>query len=534
MKSTRETYQKDSTFYLDLDGNRNFIRGGNTAKAGIDFFIADNSTITVSGEVGKSKSNAEGGGKIHNYSKSVSEDVYSVSENISARKNDFYSGTLNFQHKFNDSGHRLEVMAFHSNSKGNDEESEDEIFTGSEYVKTSKFASRISSFEDEKESDTRFKLDYMNPFTKTSRLEAGFQARMEKENQNFSFRDYDLVKNIWTSNPLFSSSTDYSDNIYAGYTTVSSKIGNLEYMAGLRAELNNRSIKNSNLQKDATLNRFDLFPSFHVSYKSKETNEFMASYSRRVNRPSGRDLDPTPGYMSRYTIWYGNPNLKPEFTDSYETGFLKRFGKSFASIDVFHRVTHNKIDRVLTIDQNGIINMKPENFDRDFSTGLELTANLNVTKWLLLNSSASMYNYRINGVLNGEEFNRNSTNWDGRMNATARVSSVGRFQLTGFFRGPSVSAQGKSKSMLFTNASYRYEFMDKKLSATISLQDIFGTAKFERESYGDNFKSWFKMQREPRVFMLTLSYKINNFKADTRENATGSNRGEGMDFGIGM
>lgn len=306
-------------------------------------------------------------------------------------------------------------------------------------------------------------------------------------------------------------------------------------MTGLRAEINNRIIQNSNIVSDATLNRFDIFPSLHLSYKIKETNEWMASYSRRVNRPSGRDLDPTPGYMSRYTIWYGNPNLKPEFTDSYETGFMKRFGRSFASLDVFHRVTHNKIDRIQSLGQNGIISMKPENFDRDFSTGLELTANLNATKWLMLNGTLSMFNYRIKGELNGVAFNRESTNWDGRLNATAKISADSRLQLTGFYRGPSVSAQGKSKSMLFTNVSYRQEFFKKKLSATLSLQDVFGTAKFERESYGENFKSWFRMQREPRVFMLTLSYKINNFKSETREGANGSGgSGGGMDFGMGM
>jgi hypothetical protein len=100
------------------------------------------------------------------------------------------------------------------------------------------------------------------------------------------------------------------------------------------------------------------------------------------------------------------------------------------------------------------------------------------------------------------------------MNTTVKFSPDSRMQLTAFYRGPSVSAQGDQKGMMFTNLSYRQEFLKKKLSATLSVRDLFGTGKFEGTSYGDGFKSSFKFQREPRVFMLTLSYKINNYKMD--------------------
>jgi hypothetical protein len=68
--------------------------------------------------------------------------------------------------------------------------------------------------------------------------------------------------------------------------------------------------------------------------------------------------------------------------------------------------------------------------------------------------------------------------------------------------------------MIFTNLAYRQEFMKKKLAATLSVRDLLGSAHYEGTSYGDNFKSTFKMTREPRVIMLTLSYKINNYKMD--------------------
>lgn len=358
------------------------------------------------------------------------------------------------------------------------------------------------------------------------------QNRLNNEIEGMIFRDYDAATDSWIRNDFFSSTTDFRRDIHALYSTYSNKIGNLEFMGGLRGELTIREIKNTNAEQPSSLRRVDLFPTMHMSYPIKEKTELMASYSRRINRPSGRDLDPIPSYYNRYTIRYGNPDLEPEYTNSYELGAMQRFGegRSYASLDAFHRVTNNKIDGIQTLGDDGVFYLRTDNFDKDYATGLEFTGNINFTKWLLLNASVSMYNYKISGILNEESFTRESTNWNGRANTTLKFSDNARMQITAYYRGPSVSPQGESKSMFFSNVSYRHEFFNRKLSATVSIQDPLGTAQFERISYGDNFESYFKWKREPRVVMLTLSYKINNFKSDDRRNGGG---GGDMDMGGG-
>jgi len=239
----------------------------------------------------------------------------------------------------------------------------------------------------------------------------------------------------------------------------------------------------------------------------------MASYSKRINRPDGRDLDPFPSYMNQYTIRIGNPDLKPEYTDSYEFSFIKNFDRSFISVETFFRTTNNLITR-LQRQEGEISYMTSDNLNRDYSTGGEIMANVDLTKWLLVNTSFSLFNYQMKGEVLGKSIDRQSTNYSGRLNATIKFNPDSRLQLTGFYRGPSVSAQGEQKGMVFTNLSYRQDFMKKKLSATLSMRDVLGTMRMQGTSSGDGFKSTFKMQREPRVLMLTLSYKINNYKMD--------------------
>ena len=531
--SRSETYSGDTISYLNMDGTRWDKRKGHNFKGGVEWFVSDNTTLGIQGRVGSRERYNTGGGRTHAYTNFGGPEDFSITEETSTRTNDYYSTTLNFQHKFNGEGHQIDAMAYYSDETGDDNEVEGEIWSdlNFEYDENNPvYVERVSTVEGEDESEFRFQVDYVYPFSEDGRLEAGMMSRIEDEKESLDFRDYDQNSDQWVPNEQFSSSTDFKRDIHAVYTTYTNKIGGLSYMAGLRGELTLREIDNTNAQAVSELNRFDLFPTVHISYPIGENNEFMSSFSRRINRPGGWDLDPTPNYFNRYTIRFGNADLKPEYTNSYELGYMRRFGRSYLSLDAFHRVTNNKIDRYSVLGDDGVYSLYTDNFDKDYATGLELTGNVNFAKWLIVNASTSMYRYRITGTLEGASVDRTSTNWTGRVNTTFRFSDNSRMQIQGFFRGPSVSAQGDRDAMIFTNVSYRQDFMKKKLTATVSVRDPFGTARFEGESYGDNFKRWFRWEREPRVVMLTLSYKLNNFKEDRNNGGEG---GGGMDMDSG-
>lgn len=516
MKSTRESYSNDTTSFLITSGRRNQSRGGKQLKGGFDFYPSDKTTVTLSSQVGTFNFDSYGNGNIHNYMQPGVFDIYSVQKSSSSRNGNYVSADASFQTKFDEKGmHKLEGTFTYRNRISDASDKNDELLSNSAFVESSEYLTRVNTNENSTSNDYRMKLDYTLPLKEGAKFEAGLQSRIETEKESFYFENYDTITNTFINNPMFTSDMDFTEAIHSAYSTYSGKTFGVSYMLGLRGEYNKRTIEHhSDVNHTYSLDIFDLFPSVHFSYDLADENQLMASYSRRVNRPDGRDLDPFPGYMNQYTIRIGNPNLKPEYTDSYEFSYMKKFGISFISLETFYRTTNDLMTRIQQMKDDGIIYMTVDNLNRDHSMGGELMGNFNFTKWLLVNASFSLYDYKIKGEILGESINRESTNYSGRMNATLKLSPDSRMQLTGFYRGPSVSAQGDQKGMMFTNLSYRQDFMKKKLSATLSVRDLFGTGKFEGTSYGDGFKSSFKMQREPRVVMLTLSYKINNYKMD--------------------
>lgn len=531
MKSTRETYANDTTTFLVTEGTRDFSRGGSQIKGGFDYYLTDKTSVTVSSEVGSYNFDSYGGGNLHNYQQPGTLDVYSVQENNSGRNGNYVSANASFLTKFDEMGlHKLEGSFNYRNRDGLSDETIDEYRSDAGYNQIGEYLSRVITDENSNSNDYRAKLDYTLPLKEGAKFEAGLQSRMENEKEDFNFRSYNPVTQNFENNPLFTSSMDFKEDIHSIYSTYTGNLKAIQYVVGLRGEYNKRSITHfkDNVSYPHTLDRFDVFPSAHLSYELVDKSQFMTSYSRRINRPGGRDLDPFPSYMNQYTIRIGNPDLKPEYTDSYEFSYMKKFGNSFVSLETFYRTTNNLMTRIQELKPDGIIYMTTDNLNRDYSMGGEIMGNINLTKWLLVNTSFTLYNYKLKGEVLGKSVDKQSTNYSGRMNATIKFSPESRMQLTGFYRGPSVSAQGEQKGMVFTNLSYRQDFMKKKLSATLSVRDLLGTMKMQGTSVGDNFKSTFRMQREPRVLMLTLSYKINNYKMDKQAPAE-QQQSEGSD-----
>ncbi|MHA7112418.1 TonB-dependent receptor domain-containing protein [Sunxiuqinia elliptica] len=529
--SYRETYLTDTTRYLISDGNRDFGRSGHRFKGGVDLYLTDLSTLTLSGTYGEYGRKRGGTSRLHEYTVPANEEIFSIEDENSKREGTYVSTNINFQQKFDESGkHKLDALFYYSNSVGDDYEYEDEFYTDSNYQRTEGYLARIKTLEEEDEDEYRIELDYTRPVGDDGRFEAGFQSRIDREYESYSFNDWDNDLNDYVDNPEFSSSQNFKRDIVAGYSTFANKVGSFSYQLGLRGEYTNRSIAHEKAERPAEINRFDLFPTLHFSYEFLNRLQLMTSYSRRIDRPNGRDLDPFPNYYNRYTIRYGNPELEPEYTDSYELGIMKNYGKSFISLEGFYRVTNNLITQVTELGDDGIFYINTENLNNDYSLGSEIMGNLNIKDWLIFNGSFSLYRYRIEGEVLGESIDRKSTNYTGRLNTTVKLNPNSRIQMTGYYRGPSVSAQGDRSDFFFTNLSYRQDLLKKKLTATLSLRDVFGTMKFERTSSGVDFSDRFKRERESQVVTLTLSYKLNNFKLDRGSNGNGVRE---MDFDDG-
>ncbi len=379
--------------------------------------------------------------------------------------------------------------------------------------------------EDNKEYSLRFQVDYTRPVGKAGRLETGYQARVETEDEDHHFSNFDHSTDTWIENPLFTSAINFRSDIHSVYGTYTNEFKGFGYEIGLRSEYSYRNIQNVNFSPSSELELFDFFPSVHLSRKIGKQDQALASYSRRINRPRGFSLDPFPSYMDPNTIRIGNPKLLPEYVDSYEISYQKGVGNSsFINLEGYYRLTQNALTRITTVQGDGTRIFSMDNLNKERAAGTELTINTQVTKWFSLNASTNLYLYMIEGNLSDNSVAARSTNSDFRVHGNFKITPNTRFQVQGFYQGPSVTAQGERKEFFMTNASVKQDFFKQRFSATLQIQDIFKTGKFQFIAEGTGFRDEFRFAREAQVVTLALSYRINNYKSRERQQGNG---GEG-------
>ena len=155
---------------------------------------------------------------------------------------------------------------------------------------------------------------------------------------------------------------------------------------------------------------------------------------------------------------------------------------------------------------------------------------LNIKKRWEIDLSGSIFDYRVEGELDGESFDQTSFNWDGRWNNTLKLTKTTQIQINSHYDSPSATAQGKSKGHFSADVSVKQSFIDRKLSAILQIRDVLGTTKREFTSEGPAFYYYRYHYHKSPVVMLTMIYNFNNYEIKIGERNGGGGNGEGEEY----
>lgn len=522
--SLRTTLLNDTTNYLKLSSERSHQRKYYSVKGGVDFYLNDNNTLSFSGRYGFFGFGMGSNSNIYEYTLPVTTDYYTINDGSFDIGGGFYSGTVDYKHNFAKKGHEINFSADYSVRSGGITNTVSETESDKTFLSTYN-ESKYQTFQDRGRDRLRIKLDYTYPINEKSKIEAGYQSRILSASGNYVYENF--TNGTYIEDPALSNDMIFTRNIHSLYTSYSGEFAGISYMAGIRGEYTDRMIDQITSGEKYPINRFDFFPSLHLSKRISKTDQMQLSYSRRVNRPRHWYLNPFPGYSDSYSVRQGNPALLPEFIDSYELSYNKRIKKSFFNIDAYYRQTNNSINRTQQLLDDGRILYTFSNLDKEFAYGSELSGNFQFYKWWTLYANVNLYYYNLEGETVGITTSDKSFNYDAKINSTFMFTKTSRLQINGFYNAPTVTTQGNREAFYIISAAFRQEFFKRKLSVVIRANDIFKTGKYIIDTEGTGFTSHDEMLREAPVFMLSLSYKINNYKQKRSE------RNDDMDMGEG-
>jgi outer membrane receptor protein involved in Fe transport len=520
--SFRTNYIDNSTSYLSQVNNGAFKFSSNNINVGLDYLLDDFNTFSFSYRFRKFGADSDGLVENTNLNSFNELTNYFERSSVADRNMGGSNYTLSYRRTFQTKGSELTTDIIMG----------DFAMDRNEEIVQTNFDTNLNpvnnelqrGLSDNSNQQWTIQSNYVNPIDGFGRIETGFKISLKDLNSKNDYEYFDPATSTWSGDPLQKTDFDYKENIYAVYGIYSNNINKFQYQIGLRAEQANVDGSEAVTTTSFSKNYFALYPTVHLVQVLPDDQEVQLSYSRRVERPNNRQLNPYVDKSDSLNIRFGNPALDPEFVNSIDLGYSKFFGKTVLTSSIFYKLTNDAINSITFLRDDGVTATTWLNIASSSSYGLELTAAHPLFDWFRLNGSASYFYTRFEE----QEVVRKDNSWIAKLSGTLLFSRDFNIQINANYNSPIVTAQGKINEVFTTDFAAKKDFMDGQLSITFRVSDIFNTRDMESETNGFNFSSTSYRKMESRVAYLGISYRLSPGNGNKERNKKPSTD-EGMD-----
>lgn len=512
-----------------IDNTNEGDRSGNAhaAKLGFDYFIDQTTTIGLSGNV-SIRDNQRNEDIFYRYENLP--DLEGTSTRYSRQTEDDFGYDLNldFKKEFKRPG---EVLTFNG-AYGRNKEDGVNTFNQA-FSNPLSPADRQINDTYERGNNINLQLDYTRPINEDSKFEAGYRTTIEQDDESQISTRFDPASNRFLPDYNVSNKFNLEEIVHAGYFNYQNKLNkNLGYQIGLRAEqayLNtvtenvNPTTPENERFTPGRLDYFRVYPSIFLTQSFSNEQQLQLSYTRRVNRPNGWQVNPFINISDPLNIRQGNPNLKPEDIHSFELGYTREIGNTTLTSSIYHRRVNDVIQSITQRIEgsNAATISEWRNISKNESTGFELISKSGIGKAVDVTGNLNVFYNRFEGAT---EFNlppREGINWDANLSTNIRFSKALSAQIRADYRAPRVLAQGRSIGNFATDAALRWSILNNKGSLLFNVRDVFNQRRFGGYTQTEQFIRNFRDRRSLRMAMLTFSYRFGGTSdrdKDTKEN----------------
>ncbi len=273
----------------------------------------------------------------------------------------------------------------------------------------------------ESSRDHLLQADYEMPLGEYSKLELGLRGETRIITSDYLAENF--INEAFTPLPGFANELDYFERIGSAYLQYGWKKDAIGLQVGLRNEYTWIQVESAAEEQPDIEKRYNkLFPSLSASYQLSDATSTQLSYSRRIRRPAFWQLNPFAGIGNPTTLFAGNPDLDPAYTDRVELNLVQRWEKltvnpalyASTTTDFFNSIIEQEGENIFALS-TGTIRSRAINLEREDRYGLEVTTNYRPTEKLTLSGEINYYGYRQRGRFGDRDFAFDFATWSGAL-----------------------------------------------------------------------------------------------------------------------
>lgn len=513
----RNTFSGDSVYSIEHDGHIHNKFDRYNLRGGMEFRIDNLKTIDINMAYGGRKKWDDADLSYAEYDNFTSSRLAYMSDEDAYHKSQGVAANAYYTQQFNRQGEELRATITYQ-QRASDEYSKNILRNMDQTVIEGKKNTEEGPME-----RLETKLDYTRTSGQYGKIETGYQSTFYNSKDQTEQLNIQTATEQFLNNPAYNNEIKFRQDIHALYFIYGNKNAALGYQIGMRGEYSNRTVKalpsaSNAIIGDTKVNiqRYDYFPSLHLSYQLPFHQELMASYSRRIERSRSYHFEPFYTWVDAYNIRHGNSSLLPEYINTYELNYLKKMENAYFSLETYYTITNNKVEWIRSVYDDNIIQRFPENVGMDYYLGMDLSYSFNMTKWWRFDLSGSLFDYRVKGQWQDNDFNEHLLTWSYRINQTLRLNALTQLQANWRYYSKRITSQGVYQPVYTLDMALRKEMMKRKLTGVIELRDIFSTNNRENTNTGIDFRDHYFQKIHTPVLTFVLTYRFNNYKPNNK------------------
>jgi len=425
--------------------------------------------------------------------------------------NNNYSFTLDYTKQLGKKGKSITTEVTYNSYNNKDNQ-----YINTDYYSSNNVFERSNKFKVNSNQNIKIylaKIDYTVPLKNKTTLDVGVKSSfIETKSYN---NQYNKIGDDYIFNTPNSDSFNYDETNYAVYTSINKEWDKWFVQLGVRGEQTKtlgNSVKLNILTND---NYFKLFPSLYLNYYPNKSNSFTLNYSKRIERPKYRQLNPFKSYFSDFAVNIGNPSLKPAISHKVDFTYILN-GKH--RLNLFYHFQNDKSEELSFQDnEEEVLQFIIVNLKNKTNTGFNYFSNISILKRWVLTSRFTFY-YKQNDFYLVDNPNILKTNnvWREIIQLTNNFTFLKDKSFTTSLRyvyaSPSIKGSYIEGVKTFVNIDFKKRILKNKGTITLSFRDIFNTYNSDFVSRYNNQDNGYFQKNETRQVKLSFIYNFGNKK----------------------
>ena len=279
-------------------------------------------------------------------------------------------------------------------------------------------------------------------------------------------------------------------------------------LGGLRVEHTAVDVHQLTSAIEASNSYTNYIPSMYVSYKASEDGNLRLSYSHRIRRPNGNDLNPYVVYRDELNVSAGNPMLRPSQSDSLELGYETRFGIVETSLRGYLRKERDSISERSYFISDTVLLTTRDNAGESRAGGVEFSLSGKLSPTLSFNTSGNLARAEQRSFdSTGAALVRQSSSLSGRARVSYQPTPKDQLQFSVNAQGKTLTGQGFREPSATANLSLRHA-LTPRLNLVMNVTDLFDSNKISTVIDTPLLRETSERRVDGRLLYVGLSYRF--------------------------